>query len=763
MQSMTWTIGRLGSRFNLLFEPHQRRVMHSALGRLLDEPVDLAVGLVQPDGELRTLPLTRHGRPLAACEQFERFNSITFRGHCPEYRLRFELNVHSVFYPQDDRLCVMPAIYLEVRVSPTGGVRWVEPAGEMPKKVKLFIRLQRPDTSVTASGEDGGRIELAYRNGLEPRLEHHHEAPDRGPAPEPVSVRERIQSLNAGGEPTPEGDGLTLELPVTAEGSGVKWRLVWGAFVGEPVLRVKRRGAVRDARFRYTRYWDSLDAVMSEAIDRRDERLALSRRLEKLVDQAPLDPAQSHLLHQGFHAYLSNTWWCDAEGGEDEGGEGGGRGGGRLPWFSVWEGTCCFHATLDVEFNVSLFYLALWPELLKMQFPQWAESATPHAGSGGGYLAHDLGWGTVADGQAYPHDMPVEENANFLLLMQAYCHWCGDRSPARAHLETIVSLAKYLVWSDRDGSGMPSAGAANTIDDAGPAVQYARKQTYLAVKRIAALRAACDLIRLAGAEAHDDFARSCESLAEHDASLLEQAAWLGDHYAVCVDRSAVGVIDPWTGEPLPYDELPGWDAYSIYTGSALLPAAMINQPPVLEPDRLRQDVAAAMREAAGRYGCGHTSADTENVWVSQNLWRDHLAEYLGLKPMPAQHYWDLQVMSNTGGESRGFIDTYVNNNLGFYPRGVAAIGYLFAGPRLVIDRLAGGGVLITISPNRTTPQRWPLVPLADWQAGKVPVCVVQPDGEVHIEGETDPVIIHGQARHAEGASGQAIGGGTLIG
>ena len=37
MQLMTWTVARLGSRFNLLFEPYHRRVMHSALGRFLAE------------------------------------------------------------------------------------------------------------------------------------------------------------------------------------------------------------------------------------------------------------------------------------------------------------------------------------------------------------------------------------------------------------------------------------------------------------------------------------------------------------------------------------------------------------------------------------------------------------------------------------------------------------------------------------------------------------------------------------------------------
>ena len=311
MQSMTWTIARLGSRFNLLFEPHKKQVMHSALGRFLDQPLDLAVGFVEPDGTERTLPLTTRGEPLIASEQFERFNSITFRGHSPEHRLRFELNVHSVFYPQDDRLCVLPAFFLEMRVSPTRMLRWVEAEGKTPKSVRLFIRLRRPDTEIAASDAEGGRIELSYRNGLTPRLDHQHETKGHREALPDVPVRERIQSLNEDAEPTPEGDGLTLELPVTEEGSGVKWRLVWGAFVGDPVMRVKRDGELRDARFRYTRYWDSLDAVMNEAIERRDELLALSRRLEKLIDQAPINPAQSHLLHQGFQAYLSNTWWCD--------------------------------------------------------------------------------------------------------------------------------------------------------------------------------------------------------------------------------------------------------------------------------------------------------------------------------------------------------------------------------------------------------------------------------------------------------------------
>src|SRR5690554_2899334 len=108
MQLMSWMIARLGSRFGLLFEPYQRRVMHSALGRFLDRPLDLMVGLEEPDGTRRVLPFTTDGQLLTDPEQFERINSITFRGYSEKYNLRFEFNVHSVFYPQDERLCLLP-------------------------------------------------------------------------------------------------------------------------------------------------------------------------------------------------------------------------------------------------------------------------------------------------------------------------------------------------------------------------------------------------------------------------------------------------------------------------------------------------------------------------------------------------------------------------------------------------------------------------------------------------------------------------------
>lgn len=754
MQLMSWVMARLGSRFSLLFEPYQRRVMHSALGRFLDAPLDLMVGLVEPDGTERVLPFTTRGETLFNCEQFERINSITYRGFSEKYNLRFEFNVHGVFYPQDEAMCILPAFYLEMRVSPMARVRWSTPKGETPEKVKLFIRLARPETSITTCAADGGsgaRIDLAYSNSLKPQSPR---TDTTRPMPDPgrhVMVRERIVSLTPGAEPDAEGRGLTIELPVTEPGSGTKWRLVWGAHCGDPVLDFVRGDQQRPARLRYVRRWKDIDAVIAAAVSERDGHLMHSRRLEKLLDQATLQPAQRHLLHQGFQAFLGNTFWCDVEGGLADWGTAPIEDADDGEWFSVWEGSCFYHSTVDVEYNVSLVYLTLWPRLLAMQLNQWPSHVKDHGPSGGGILAHDVGKASVVGRTFYDHDMPVEENCNYLLMAHAHAHWSGDESILHRHGATVQKLALYLLWTDRDGSGFPSEGVANTIDDASPAVQFARKQTYLAVKRVAALHAAADLLRRAG---QPDLAQRCSTTAETDAGRIDREAWLGDHYAVCVDRSAGGLADAWTGKPLPYTDMPGWDAYSIYTGSGLLLPLMTGLPCPLDRDRLKMDLTNAARESLGRYGCGHTSLEPENVWISQNIWRDHLGRYLGWRvAMFSQHYWDMQVMSNTHAQSLGFVDTYIHNNLCFYPRGMAAMGYIIAAPRLTLDRLAADGAAITVEPDTHYPQRLPLLPLADWKANKLPICVVNAAGEVTIEGQIDPITI----RSGREASSQTIG------
>ncbi|MEE9405549.1 MAG: DUF4965 domain-containing protein [Algisphaera sp.] len=753
MQLMTWTLGRLGSRFGLQFEPYKRRVMHSGMGRFLDRPLDLAVGLVEPDGQQRVLPFTtdndHHGvEQFSNCEQFDRMNSITFRGYSERYHLRFEMNVHSVFYPQNERLSVMPAFYLELRVSPEENFRNTTPVGPVPDEVELFIRIRRGDTNIVPD-ENGRGLRMDYEVPLEPidpwaRLE---EVAARAAEAPVVTAYDRLASLNENAVPVPTGNGLTLKLPVSESSSGIKWRLVWASHVADPVLRVRQHGEVKPVWFRYTEHWSDVDAVVDEAIRTRDERLALSRRFEKMLDQASLDASQRHLTNHSYQNFLSNTFWCTTAEpvvGLTPEGDAPSRSPNR-EWFSSWDGSCFYHSAVDVEYNASMFYFSLWPRLLRLLIDQWAERVAPHGESGGAIVPHDLGMACIAVDQAYPHEMPVEENSNFLLLLESYAHWTGDVSRVTLLANTIDAVATYLLWADPDESGFPSRGVANSMVDAGPALQYARKQTYLAVKRVAALRAAASLLRRAGKV---DAARACDLRVDADLKYIEDEAWLGDHYAVAADKSALELVDPESGEPLAFEELPGWDAYSIYTGNGLVLPEMIGRPPVLDRSRLTTDCYRANLECKGRYGDGHTSDEPQNCRISQNLWRDMLARYLNLGgPSSAQDYWDLQVMSNTHAQSLGYTDTYIHNRLHNYPRGVVTLGYFLSTPRLMIDRLTEGGTgtYITVDPDRHTPQRWPLLPLADWQAGKIPVCVVHTDGRVTIEAQTDPVVVRSSA------------------
>jgi len=731
MQSMTWPLGRLGSRFSLLFEPHRRRVMHGALGRFLDRPLDLAVGLVEPDGTERVLPFTRHGEPLYACEQFERINSITFRGYDEKIGLKFELNLHSPFYPQDERLCLAPVFYLELRVTWTRRIRWLWEGQSDLSSVKLFLRLNRPDTDIQVTD---GRIDLAYDVPLEPRHERvderesGRERSEGTAADRTARVRERIVSLNEGAEPCQDahgGKGLTLDLPITPEGSGIKWRFIWAAHTPDPVMDVVRQ----PARFRYLRYWPTLEDLLAEAIQERDNHLAHSRRFEKLLEQAPLLASRRHLISQGFQSYLTNTFWMDVETDQPD----------QREWFSVWEGSCLYHSTVDVEYNAAMFYFACWPDLLARTIHQWVRFAKYHPESGGSIVNHDLGQGLSVRGSAYPHDMPVEENANFLLILQAYTHWTGDTQPLQGHGDFVRKISEYLIWTDRDDSGFPSHGTANTVDDGAPAIQFARKQTYLAIKRVMALHAAADLLSRIDDETN---ATRCRDTARQATPKIEQQAWLGDHFAVCVDPDTTGIVDVWTGKPLPMGEIEGGDDYSIYTTNGLLYPELIGRPSPFNVNRLRQDITSAVRETLTPYGCAHTSSDVQNVWISQNVWRDLVGRYIGAVVPPVDpRYWDLQVFSNIADQSFGFIDTYIGNELCFYPRGAVAFGHFLAGPRLRMDRLAEDGPRITIQPDRFRHSRWPLLALADWTAGRIPVCVVDYQGNVTIEGEIENVTV----------------------
>jgi hypothetical protein len=685
VQSIACNLGRLGSRLNLIFEPQHRQVRYSPLGLFLDRPTELLLGVETADGDRHLFPFTQQGTPLQYVETELTPTSVTWVGECVPLFLRVSVTFTAPFWPQDERTSLWPGYLIEFSARPMQRIRWHKPA-PTPASV-LFV------FGITPAGKDAVR--------LVPTKE------DTVLADWPVGVAtDRVARVNDwfGGSGWTKRNGvLSAEVPV-GQRSPV---LLWVGHTPSIVMEV----AKAPARFRYLRYWPKLEDAVRYGRTNARKLVAKARRFDALIADSALPGVAQSLFAQSFQSYLMNTWWCETDAGKE--------------WFSVWEGNCLFHSTVDVEYNAALFYLAFWPRLLGLSLREWTGHLQPNPRGPGRYLDHDMGGGILANGSQYGHIMGVEEAANFLLLLLAHVRFNGDAKILKEQgvCNAARDLTEYLLWTDQRGQGFPSEDVWNTIDDSAPAIQFGRQQTYLAIKRLAALRAAQ---ALGFGDARGDRAVRLTK------QTLARQAWLGDHYAVCLDRNAADVIDPNTGKPPGTGTLKGWNDYHIYSSNGLLLLLMTNA--LTDKDLLPQmrcDIAAALPATLGPYGCSHSSGDNMNVWVSQNIWRDCVAHYLGT-PVPdlTDRYWNLQVWSNTRDQAKCFTDTYIANNLSRYPRGIACTGYLLSLAGLVVDRVRG---TVKLNP-RIQNGRLPLLPLADWVAGKVPWLEVR-DGKVTVTGK----------------------------
>jgi len=512
--------------------------------------------------------------------------------------------------------------------------------------------------------------------------------------------------------------------------------LVLAAHCADDVMEVVGEGY----RFKYATLWEDLDAVLAYASANLDTLTSKSRFFDGVLAGASVGKSARDLVAFSLQSYLHNTWWTVAQDGRE--------------WFSCWEGNCTYNSTIDVEYNLAWFYLLLWPELLELTLDEWAmhekygapeetpvavacelpAGAEPPAETS--WLSHDMGALITANGQSYPHEMELEENCNFILLLHALAHFTGKGDLFARHWALVQRLARYIVAADTTGNGVPNLGVANTIDDASPAVQYSREQVYLAFKAFCALEAVAAMGDRLGDTA---FAALCRTFAERTDATLQEQAWVGDHFAVCLERTADGLEDVWTGEPLT-GELQGWDAYHIYAANGFLYLLATDFLPPTDYGRLRTDLRTARDAAMCEYGDFHSSMDHSNLWVSQNLHRDFAGAYLGVDPGDlAERYWAFELLENTGGRGGAFVDTYGWNHLHYYPRGITSLGLMYALGGVRLSRLDGR---LLVAPVRV-PCRVPLLSLADWEAGRVPWLEASVrDGRVEVS-LSDPELLAG--------------------
>lgn len=597
--------------------------------------------------------------------------------------LKVSLTVCTPFRPRDAAFSTTPVLGLQLEAEALPGYfRWERKTQE-PSRVRLRLQVVGLDAEPPADGATDAvdlrfdSVRGASYDGMEDVWKETRET---------LPQTDRLVALSG----VIDGAGATREVDLASD-EPQSLSLAWCTW-SEPVLEVR----AQRCPFKYHERFDGLAAVSDWARDHAEELWPNAARVDGVICDNDFPNALNHLLAYTLHSWLANTWWGIRAGAPDP------------DWFSVWEGSCYFHSTVDVEYTQTPFYLALWPELLRHELMAWPEyakdgvSTLGEPGRGTRFLSHDTGAHATANGMIYSHEMEVEENTNYLLM--AYAHWrrSGDDAVLKTHADTIKAFLAFLLAADTDGVGVPTAGVSNTIDDASPAVQFGREQVYLAVKTMAAFQAGAAMLRHVG---DADGAALYQSAADKARARVEADGWLGEHFATLLRRDG-DLINPWTHEAIHLEEIPGWDAAHIYTANGLALLDMVGLQTGLDDDRLRADLRNATRRCLREYGCRHSSFDNTRLeatpemeglaglaanpgWISMNLLRDVAGSYRGVDPRHlADRYWEWQVVTNSQ-EPKLFFETFGGNNLCFYPRGVAAWGLVDALRGRVIDKVGG--------------------------------------------------------------------------
>lgn len=672
-------ISKLGGGINFNFKPKENIVYISPVGILCGEPFEFILG-IEVENEKLILPFGRKYSFFSYVEQEITLNSLTFRAKNYKLGIMLEAKFFVSFYPKDIMTSIAPFFYLDLKVSKihTKDNKKKSIRGKVifeikPKNSKIILKEHH--NKLFLKGEYTAKFKVNFQTGLMDYLED----------PTKVFFSEIIvTSLDS-----KEGfKNLYFEV---SDYKYFEKKFIIAMFCKD-VIVVKQK--TQNFYFLYNKFFNNIEEVINFAIKNEKTIRKKIEIFDSILENSSLSKTAQNFISYTFHSYIINTRWLYNKTTNEE-------------LFTVIEGNCGYHSTVDVEYNVAPFYLLFWPELLEKELKLWSEFIKND------WVPHDIGALFEIDSQVYPHNMEIEENCNYILLNFAYWRWTNKFHLIQQNYDVLKKLMEFIIKCDKNNNGFPDEATANTVDDASAAVQFSKEQVYLALKTLSAAKA----LEIIAEEKKDiNFLIKCRKLIKKIKKTLDKKAWFKDHYIVCLDKKADGLKDVWTNRIIK-GKLKGREAYSIYTSNGLFYLIISDIYPDVNFRRIKLDILSSKEKNMLEYGCSHTSEDKSNIWISQNLWHDFLGMYLGFDfSNNIERYWQFELFENTQGRGGCFVDTYGWNYLHYYPRGVCSFWILYALAGVRVDSVRK---FIKFSPIKI-PLKIPLVSFADWETGKVP-------------------------------------------
>lgn len=703
MYPMSTNLTTLGSRYSFIFDTGNKRLKHGVLGMFMERSDQLICG-VEAEGIAGSyLPFSDKPNHFQAIYQSLDMNSVSFKAINKDGGYDMTVTFLSPFCPQEERMNVAPAFYVDIEIrNNTRPHNLVKPKKIITEGV---LRFGLSGENVVVTGHDhycdfqydaetSSRFILGdfartlnlklYKDGEEIKT---------------IPCMERISCMD--GCCNEEG---IFELPfkIPQNGTYSTSFLICGFCDSKDFISIY--GVPHNLL--YTRYFPNIEALTDYGWKNYEENHKKANFVSQCIKNSSLSQSWKDFISFTFQSYKLNTVYsADAQGNKA---------------YHIWEGNCMYASTMDVEYNNGLFYYTFFPEVLPYLFRQWAASE-----NGEGYIDHDLGEAYIIAKAKYSYPMIIEENCCYILMLHTYCIMQGSWDMARELYDVLLRLTERILQSDTTGNGIPNMGTDNTIDDAIPAIQNAKEQSYLAFKSACALQC---FGRIAHGLGHEEDSRKAMDRSKKIIQSVDRELWRDDHYAVCSDTVQDGCRRFLTHEILS-GPMEGRDSYSIYASNGLLyPFLCKMTPDHFNYDRIFKDICNAALKSATEYGCNH-SHDSDSVWFSQNMWRDFTAAYLGVDMLDnVDRYWEFQKIMNTGEQLNLYIDTFGENALWYYPRGLTSVGVLYAVLGLQIDGFAKE---VRLSPVRNY-LHIPLVAFADWKQLRMPWVHVE-NGAIQIE------------------------------
>lgn len=702
MNLQGYNISTMGSRFSIIFDHHNKIIKHGVLGMFLETTSKLVCGIKSEKGNCY-LPFSSLENNFQIIYMKTTQNSVTYSGVCKDYGYNMDITFTSPFIPQDEKTYTAPFIYVDVKITNSTRPHNLIRVKDNIQKGQFVFGLDNPNISFL---QDDNHLDMNYDINADAsfvlgdfartlKVNIHKD----GERMELINCTETLYSANM----SLGSDNLFYgEIDFTKQES-FEFSLVWSGFKGDDFIRAFGENAT----FLYTEYFSSNKEVIKFATDEKSTIIKKSKFYDDVFENSSLSQTWKDFIAQTFQSYKLNTMYIKTISGKKS--------------FTVWEGNCMYNSTMDVEYNNGLFYYTIFPEVLEHMLDYWELSENDT-----GHISHDLGRGFAYGGKTqYPHPMKVEENTNYILMLFAYYKIFGKEEILTRHIDILKKITNFMLEADTTGNGIPNEGTSNTIDDAIPAIQHAKEQTYLAIKTACSLQIMAEICKILN---DNEYAHVVTARSEKIINTVDSQLWKDDHYTVCLDTRQDGYTRFMTREEL-HGEMDGRDEHSIFAENGMLYPNMAGfELAGFNMEKFNKNIFNSYLKCDTMYGCNH-SENSDSIWISQNLWRDFTAAYMGFDFLDnVEKYMEFQKVMNTDGRLNLFIDTFGENALWYYPRGLTSIGVLYAALALKID---GINKTIQLSPLRKT-MRIPLVALANWETMEMPVVVVN-QGKVTFE------------------------------